>query len=616
MDLLQRFLLLGSITAPRLTMDPPWERFLTGDQIVLKCNAGKNLHSMKYIWNINNQGDINGDENYIIESAAVNDSGVYKCKIKSSTSMEKTTYSNTVHLNITEPDLTTIEAVPETLWVNQRLSLRCNFTYALAGEFIYTLYREGSKFTEIRSNNKSVTTQIEHVTLKDRGWYRCQAGFVEYPNAPIYSSAHKLVKIQEGPVRLSVNPEGPKEGDNVTLTCNCADPRVCRDGEYSFLRNGVIVNSDSAAPEVYRIERATVKDSGSYCCVVLSNRLKYPAQSVQITVKIPVSCPTLTSDPNSSWVALGSWVMMECWSHRGTPPIRYHLYRDQHLVNTTVTDAGPGTFSFAAQSEGDSGVYSCSASNGMTAVSNCSETLALTVAVPVSCPALTSDRGNSSVSVGDRVSLACKSHRGTPPIRYLLYRNGERLTSEKDGGSGTGAFKVNVESEGDAGLYTCGAENRVNHIAKCGEGLELTFTVLSEGPPYLLISVATTVSLFVVVLILLIVCKTQRQKKGNQDDGCQTGTGRSSPLQHSRTPAENPTSPGHEIVYAEVQMMRKTDGHGTNRARKHPGEAGYQVTYATVNHLQMERTRQHVSRREAEEPPEGDLSIYQNFRRA
>ncbi|XP_078390345.1 uncharacterized protein LOC144672374 [Cetorhinus maximus] len=253
----------------------------------------------------------------------------------------------------------------------------------------------------------------------------------------------------------------------------------------------------------------------------------------------------------------------------------------------------------------------------MASVSNCGQTLALTVAVPVSCPGLTSVQGNSSVAEGDRVSLVCKSHRGTPPIHYHLYRNGELIDEKVDTGTGRGAFMVTVKSEGDGGLYTCGAENGVAHVTSCGEPTALTFTVPSEGrPQVMLISVAMTVTFLVLVLILLIVCKTRRQKKGNQEDGCQTGTERSSPLQHSRTPAANPASPGHEIVYAEVQMMRKTDGHGANRARKHPGEAGDQVTYATVNHLRMERTGRNDPGRGGEKPPAEDSNIYQNFQRA
>ncbi|XP_078393914.1 low affinity immunoglobulin gamma Fc region receptor III-A-like, partial [Cetorhinus maximus] len=186
----------GSIRAPRLTKDPPWERFLTGDRIVLKCDAGIKLRSRDYIWDINGWSNITRDESYTIKAAALSNSGVYKCKINSSTSTMNTSYSNTVRLAITEPDsLMTIEAVPEILWVNQRLSLRCNFSYGVSQEFIYTFYREGSNFIEIRSRNQSVTTQIEHVTLEDSGRYLCQAGFVQFPNT-IYSSAYKRVTIE------------------------------------------------------------------------------------------------------------------------------------------------------------------------------------------------------------------------------------------------------------------------------------------------------------------------------------------------------------------------------------------------------------------------------------
>ncbi|XP_078390927.1 scavenger receptor cysteine-rich domain-containing protein DMBT1-like [Cetorhinus maximus] len=117
----------SGIVTPRLTKHPPWERFLTGDRIILKCEVGKTPGSINYFWNINGQGDITGSESYIIEAAALNYTGVYKCKINTTTSTLHTAYSNTIRLSITDP--IEMRLVNGTETCSGRLELNYNNTW-------------------------------------------------------------------------------------------------------------------------------------------------------------------------------------------------------------------------------------------------------------------------------------------------------------------------------------------------------------------------------------------------------------------------------------------------------------------------------------------------------
>ncbi|XP_072345175.1 high affinity immunoglobulin epsilon receptor subunit alpha-like [Scyliorhinus torazame] len=185
----------GETTAPVLTMEPPWVRFLTGDRIVLTCDAGRRSRSKNYIWHISDRGDRPGEESYTIMNASKNDSGVYKCKTTTDSSGPSTPYSNTIHVNITEPDRTmTIETLPEILWVNENLLLRCHFPFTK--DAIYTFYREGFRLGEATVSNGSGTFEIQRVSVEDKGRYRCELHFVNFPNGPIYSSAYKFVHIK------------------------------------------------------------------------------------------------------------------------------------------------------------------------------------------------------------------------------------------------------------------------------------------------------------------------------------------------------------------------------------------------------------------------------------
>ncbi|XP_078390928.1 Fc receptor-like protein 5 [Cetorhinus maximus] len=442
----------GSIVAPRLTQHPPWERFLTGDRIVLKCDAGKKLRSINYIWNINGRGDLTGDEIYIIEAAALHDNGVYKCKIKSTTPALQTVYSNTVQLSITKPDSSlNIEAVPEMLWVGQRLLLRCNFFYALSVKFIYTFYLEGSNLTEIRSRNKSVTTQIESVTREDGGRYRCQAGFAQYPNAPVYSSAHKLVSILESPVRLSVEPEAPTDGDTVTLRCVCTDPQACRDGQYSFLKNGALVNSDSATPDVYRIERTTVRDSGMYHCAVLSNSFKHTAQSVQITVRSGIVIPRLTKHPPWERYLTGDRIILKCDVGK-TPGSKNYFWN----INGQDDITGSESYIIEAAALNYTGVYKCKI-NTTTSTLHTAYSNIIRLSITEPDLLVTIEAAPEIIWVGQRLFLRCNfSYALSHEFIYTFYLEGSNLTEIRTMDKSVTTHIESVTLE-EGGRYRCQA---------------------------------------------------------------------------------------------------------------------------------------------------------------
>uniref|UniRef100_UPI00398F4709 high affinity immunoglobulin gamma Fc receptor I-like n=1 Tax=Pristiophorus japonicus TaxID=55135 RepID=UPI00398F4709 len=278
------------IAAPLLAMDPPWARFLTGDWIILTCNPARRLRSTKYVWNINEHGDKPGNRTYIIRTATENDSGVYKCKVISSASTPNDRYSNTILVNVTDPDSEmTIEVESDKLWVDENLVLRCKFQNLLQSEFIYTFYREGSILTEIRSWNRSVAIEMEHITLEHEGRYRCEVQFAEFPNRPAYSSGYKFVRVRESPVRLDVDPETPRDGDTIALRCVCTECSKSGSKEYYFYRNKFLMYSASGISDVYRIQRATVMDSDWYHCAIGSDTDVYPSRHVHITVKGPTT---------------------------------------------------------------------------------------------------------------------------------------------------------------------------------------------------------------------------------------------------------------------------------------------------------------------------------------
>ncbi|XP_048476957.1 low affinity immunoglobulin gamma Fc region receptor III-A-like [Rhincodon typus] len=114
MEILTTLLLLGQMIilqiregssaetgTPVLTMEPMWERFLTGDRIVLSCDAGGELRSVRYKWIINNITKEFRGKIYTIETAGIEHNVEYRCQ----TLTQTTAYSNSILASPGRPGL-------------------------------------------------------------------------------------------------------------------------------------------------------------------------------------------------------------------------------------------------------------------------------------------------------------------------------------------------------------------------------------------------------------------------------------------------------------------------------------------------------------------------------
>ncbi|XP_067833450.1 Fc receptor-like protein 5 [Heptranchias perlo] len=351
--------------APLLTIDPPWVGFLTGDRITFKCEARRELRSTEYVWNINDQGDIPGNSNYIIGAAKKKDSGRYKCKVNSLITTRDASYSNTILVNITRPDSSvTFDVAPESLWVDQSLVLRCNFSFLLTIELIYTFYRKGFILSEIRTRNKSASFEVERVTLEHEGRYRCQVNFALYPYGLFYSSGYKSVSVRESPVRLEVRPKTQRDGDTIELRCLYTDSDRPGSPRYYFYRNNSPVNSDSAVSGLHRIQQATVMDSGWYHCAMHNNGVNYTSTRKEITVKrIAVSNVKLQISPGNGAMREGINLTLTCSVTEGSPPISYDWYRGEMYIHKEISSCRQVSYTIYHFNESIGGNYSCRASN-------------------------------------------------------------------------------------------------------------------------------------------------------------------------------------------------------------------------------------------------------------
>ncbi|KAM4015305.1 cell adhesion molecule CEACAM6-like, partial [Anomaloglossus baeobatrachus] len=209
-----------------------------------------------------------------------------------------------------------------------------------------------------------------------------------------------------------------------------------------------------------RLEKITIADKKNYA-VTVENQDTFSIQTVdyQLSVFPPLSPPVLRSVTSSPFVN-GTDVTLQC-DVGGQNVNSYTFYRDGQRIICSDHVICRGRFlDFTPISESDSGSYTCTIQNPVSA--NTSDPRSLTVYVPVSNVAVTSNVSGLVWPGLDSVSLRC-SARGTnicyswslkgAPIsgggRYTLTDNNSKLI-------------ISPVSTTDNGPFICMAKNIIN----------------------------------------------------------------------------------------------------------------------------------------------------------
>lgn len=82
--------------------------------------------------------------------------------------------------------------------------------------------------------------------------------------------------------------------------------------------------------------------------------------------------------------------------------------------------------------------------------------------VPVSHPAVTLRHEATNPAVGDKVEFLCEAQRGSLPIFYSFYLDGEILGDSLASADRVASLLISVRSEWSAQNYSCEAKNNVS----------------------------------------------------------------------------------------------------------------------------------------------------------
>ncbi|XP_039074432.1 Fc receptor-like protein 5 isoform X2 [Hyaena hyaena] len=457
-------LVLEAASKPVISLHPPWTVVFKGETVTLTCNVF-HFHApekrRRFLWYLGERKLHETSGN----SLEVRDSGQYRCQTQDSLPSD--------HVSLTFSSANLILQGPPYVFEGDSVVLRCRANAELALNAT-TLYRRGEV---LRLSTESSHFHIKDAGLKDNGDYHCSG----FKNDYSYSSNTINIQVQElfpRPV-LTARPSWSIIGKSVTLTCETQLPPQRSDVKlwFYFFQDGQKL--EVSLKNFLKTSTTTMRGQKPqyYWCEARrgSSGVCKQSQKVQLHVPIPVSRPILTLSPPGATVPEGHTVTLSCKAERGSFPILYQFLREEVVIGKM--EATQGTKSFMSLKAKHSGNYYCTADNGLGPQR--SPPVYLTVIVPASRPVLTVRKPRAQAVEGDKAELHCEAPRGSPPILYRFYHEGDALGSSWDYHGGGGSLTLHLTAE-HSGEYACEADNGLG--AQRSEAVPLSVTVPASRP--------------------------------------------------------------------------------------------------------------------------------------
>jgi len=271
---------------------------------------------------------------------------------------------------------------------------------------------------------------------------------------------------------FTVQPSGSTflcEGSNFSLTvANTGSPT-----SFQWKRNGVnLVNGVTASGTVISgantaslsLGGTDSTDTGLYTCTISNTCSNLTSTAASLTVR---DRPVFTTGPVNISACQGEVVNFNFTITGATPMVFQWRRNGVNLVNgvnadgTTVSGVNTPTLTLSSVATGDSGSYSCVATNGCDSVIGSGGSLTVAAA-----PTITTQPISRVVcpDSGTNFTVAASSPAGVA-LTYQWQRNGLNLTNGVNangtliGGATSPLLSLNSIAPGDAGIYACVVRN-------------------------------------------------------------------------------------------------------------------------------------------------------------
>ncbi|KAM3656907.1 Fc receptor-like protein 1 [Ammospiza maritima maritima] len=274
---------------------------------------------------------------------------------------------------------------------------------------------------------------------------------------------------------------------------------------------------------------------------------------LSVTVRrVPPSGVSLSAQPPGGQVALGDSLVLSCAVAMGTGPLSFSWHREG---SGAPLGTGP-RLELGHVGDNDSGQYRCRVSDGDSVAE--SDTMNVTVLVPVANATITPGPLAQQVHAGDNVTLRCSVQVGSAPVTFTWLHNGQEVAR----GPLLEFGDINV---GHSGTWQCVATNQLGqdgHRVFRTTSPELALEVTTWGHRDTAVAAGVGSSLLALVLLGVAIVGWQRCHR-----------------RAPRTPQDRtPVVPleGEEVLYSHVVPTARAAG-SPSATPEEP-----QVTYAEL----------------------------------
>ncbi|XP_071166138.1 hemicentin-1-like [Mytilus edulis] len=417
-----------TVTATPAATQIVWQRLV--NSVTTTMDLSSNRYSGGTIFN----------PSLTINTVQEGDQGQYVCQATNSVG---TGTSNNVYLTVTGDAPTSIAISPSPITVNEGQTITATCTALGSPTITYTWFK-GNSNTQLSTGS---VLQITSSTRTDAGTYQCRASNT-YGNA----DATVAVEVQYVPDVTISQPSQGSGGQAITIQCSYVSNPGATNVIWSKGNQGITVDGSkyvggTLSNPSLTITNLAASDQGSYRCSVVNTVGQGDSSSVTLSVDTSTAPSYIRITPAGVVVQEGQGFTLTCDADGDPAPI-YNWYHHDVMIH----EGAVLTISNSLWTEHD-GLHLCKATN--TKGSRQTWEDVDVQHIPVSTVAQTS----ILKPVGNPVSLSCDTRANPSATAWEWLYNGNSLSSTNK------VLVVNMDTESDAGTYTCRATNAVGSSA-------------------------------------------------------------------------------------------------------------------------------------------------------
>jgi hypothetical protein len=385
-----------ALQAPTITTQPQSLTVIPGSGATFSV-AANGTATLTYQWQ---KGGVNiagaTSATYTIASAAAGDAGNYTVVVTNGVGSATSSMAVlTVSAVVVAP---TIATQP----VSATVTAGTPATFSVVANGTAPLTYQWKKGTTAVSGATAATYLIGSAQAGDAASYTVvvtnSAGSITSTSATLTVDASPVVPAITTQPQASTVTAGSSA--NFTVVASGTAPL-----SYQWSKGGVAIAGATAA--TYSIASAQAGDAGSYFVMVSNSAGSVTSVTVALTVSAVVAAPSITTQPQSVSVTVGSGVSFNVIA-TGTGPLSYQWRK----TGAAVAGATNASFAIANAQTGDAGDYTVVVTNAAGSATSTVATLAVSVAASVRM--LMSRPPSSAPSTAAAPARSCRRRRRRP----------------------------------------------------------------------------------------------------------------------------------------------------------------------------------------------------------